>query len=768
MLKRRSKHLALILTLTLLATFVIGIVPASAASGSLKALQAPDVSDDAVEGLGTVLLSVTAGAVKAGDSVTFSLPSDFEFRENLASNSEIVSSWTYAATEGAQPNMFVIPQSYSGDDNGLYGADITLEVLDDNEVQLTVNKVGANNSNFDGYVYLYMGAVYVDSGFDGDIELTASAPSRSGFPNGSVVVGRAGSGQVKLSVTNAPTFTDDTDNVKIRVEESTKGALDEAKESLKFTLPSGFEWTADPEVKSIWGSWTNGIAKDVTVSADGDKLVVKVDKESQEAACFEIKAGITVTDERKAEAGDVEVKVGGKSDVKGDTNLIVGTYGEYGISIKADGETPEVQAGKLEQEIAKIIVKEDVKASLIAGRTVTLRLPAFAKWGEIKESDNNKGVKLEFVDFIGDDGREIKYKVVGESTGAAELKLDKMEIVLEPGAAGDVEIEVGGTAGLAGEKIVVAKAVNTIEMKTDKVAEVRIGTSTEVGDLLITELVDEAISDDADLILDLPEGVRFNGTPTVEVIEGNLDIDEGAIRMAADGGTDDNQVIIPIDNTSTKLSTIKVSNIKLIADRTVPEGNIVIKAKGAAVAEVNVKSEVEDYYTVNSVNDKMQVAGKDAFKLTDGKIFPKTSTAASAVLAKVVTPGATDIKNASSFVVGSTTYTMNGVEKTMDVAPYIKGDRTYLPLRYVGYALGIDDNNIWWDGANQTVTLKSGSTVVQVKIGSNAMLINGAAVTMDVAPEISNDRTMLPIRFLAEAFGHQVGWDATTQTTTID
>ena len=38
--------------------------------------------------------------------------------------------------------------------------------------------------------------------------------------------------------------------------------------------------------------------------------------------------------------------------------------------------------------------------------------------------------------------------------------------------------------------------------------------------------------------------------------------------------------------------------------------------------------------------------------------------------------------------IGSTTYTVNGVEKTMDVAPEITGKRTYVPIRFIGEALG--------------------------------------------------------------------------------
>jgi hypothetical protein len=47
------------------------------------------------------------------------------------------------------------------------------------------------------------------------------------------------------------------------------------------------------------------------------------------------------------------------------------------------------------------------------------------------------------------------------------------------------------------------------------------------------------------------------------------------------------------------------------------------------------------------------------------------------------------------------------------------------------------------------------------------MLVNGVAVTMDVAPEIKDGRTMLPLRFLGNAFGVTTNWDAAVNTVTI-
>lgn len=58
-------------------------------------------------------------------------------------------------------------------------------------------------------------------------------------------------------------------------------------------------------------------------------------------------------------------------------------------------------------------------------------------------------------------------------------------------------------------------------------------------------------------------------------------------------------------------------------------------------------------------------------------------------------------------------------------------------------------------------------TIVKMTIGQSVGYVNGAAKQLDAAPVIQNSRTMLPIRFVAEAFGATVGWDGATSTATI-
>jgi hypothetical protein len=90
-----------------------------------------------------------------------------------------------------------------------------------------------------------------------------------------------------------------------------------------------------------------------------------------------------------------------------------------------------------------------------------------------------------------------------------------------------------------------------------------------------------------------------------------------------------------------------------------------------------------------------------------------------------------------------------------------------MPIRYVGYAMGLTDAQMQWYEATRTVILTKGGTTVVLVIGSNTMFVNGVARTMDVPPEITNSRTCLPIAWVASAFGHTAVWNGATQQVTI-
>ena len=117
------------------------------------------------------------------------------------------------------------------------------------------------------------------------------------------------------------------------------------------------------------------------------------------------------------------------------------------------------------------------------------------------------------------------------------------------------------------------------------------------------------------------------------------------------------------------------------------------------------------------------------------------------------------------FTVGSKSYYVNGKVQTMDTAPFIKNGRTYLPLRFVADAFGVPSQGINW--ADGTATFDFRDKKVSVSPGSKTIVVNGAVVSIDAAPEVVSGRLMLPVRWVATAFGLSVTWNGSQKTVTI-
>ena len=105
-----------------------------------------------------------------------------------------------------------------------------------------------------------------------------------------------------------------------------------------------------------------------------------------------------------------------------------------------------------------------------------------------------------------------------------------------------------------------------------------------------------------------------------------------------------------------------------------------------------------------------------------------------------------------------------------DATPYILSDRTFVPFRAVFEALGAE---VSFDGETQTVTAVRGDTTVVFTIGQTSIDVTANGVTetveADVAPFIdaAYSRTMVPVRFAAQALDCTVGWDSAARTVLI-
>ena len=107
---------------------------------------------------------------------------------------------------------------------------------------------------------------------------------------------------------------------------------------------------------------------------------------------------------------------------------------------------------------------------------------------------------------------------------------------------------------------------------------------------------------------------------------------------------------------------------------------------------------------------------------------------------------------------------VNGNYLNSDVPPIIVDGRTLVPLRVIFEALGAKVN---WNGDTQTVTAGKEGIALSLQIGSNVLFKNGTYITLDVPAQIVNDRTMVPVRAVAESFGADVSWDGNTRTVSV-
>ena len=113
---------------------------------------------------------------------------------------------------------------------------------------------------------------------------------------------------------------------------------------------------------------------------------------------------------------------------------------------------------------------------------------------------------------------------------------------------------------------------------------------------------------------------------------------------------------------------------------------------------------------------------------------------------------------------------INGDIIKTDSEPIIVNDRTLVPVRAAAEALNCD---IAWDSENRAVTVCDGEYLYFMWIDRPNMFKTTSAVLKDgykadVAPMIYNDRTMIPIRAVAELFGAKVDWLSGEKTVTID
>ncbi|WP_168119100.1 N-acetylmuramoyl-L-alanine amidase [Paenibacillus sp. HB172176] len=98
---------------------------------------------------------------------------------------------------------------------------------------------------------------------------------------------------------------------------------------------------------------------------------------------------------------------------------------------------------------------------------------------------------------------------------------------------------------------------------------------------------------------------------------------------------------------------------------------------------------------------------------------------------------------------------LNGKQLISDVAPRIENDRTLVPLAILSEGIGYD---VDWNNDLRMVTVKNDVTTIELIIGQTAVRVNGEIQETEVPPEIIEDRTMVPVRFVGQLLGLEFEW----------
>lgn len=122
----------------------------------------------------------------------------------------------------------------------------------------------------------------------------------------------------------------------------------------------------------------------------------------------------------------------------------------------------------------------------------------------------------------------------------------------------------------------------------------------------------------------------------------------------------------------------------------------------------------------------------------------------------------------ASFVVNQATFTADGQARAMDVVPFVENNRTYVPVRYLAYGLGIPEDGINWGERTQSATLTTtDGKVIIITVGSAILNVDGHEQAIDAPPLLRDGRVFLPVRWVAQAMGYEVTWLEATSTVLV-
>jgi len=258
-------------------------------------------------------------------------------------------------------------------------------------------------------------------------------------------------------------------------------------------------------------------------------------------------------------------------------------------------------------------------------------------------------------------------------------------------------------------------------------------------------------------------------------VKGVLNFEEGESLTASDSGT-----VIVEDTGMIYLNTI-IRDTPSISGSFINEGKVIvtiandelengktyklIKKGGTGSLEIKAKTGLN--YTFSVVEEDGYICLKANEIVEDSKAIPVPEKILEVNGVPTVFVGEhNDIK----IKIDENIFSVNTTDSSAIAPMFIENGRTYLGVRDIADALGVDPMAIKWDDGTKTATISKSGAIVEITQGSSVIKLTYKGyiyeVESDASALIRNDRIYLPFRALFQIFGYTVEWDNATRTIT--
>lgn len=637
-----------------------------------------------------------------------------------------------------------------------------IDVKNDTTAYITLN-AGTFNGWLGGEACVLAIQAYAVETGDVVAEFTSNVTQ---FKKASEVIATAYADEVAIEIEGVRTFvedaTKDTDTIKdITINGLVNDAIDGSK-TITLKLSGNFEYVEESITEDAFKFFNSKATVDIDENeTDKDTIKFTINNLEKDQLTKLTISGLKIKTTKKCNAGDkATITVSSKSfdSVKLEAARMVEEAVTYTVE---DEEVPTIWAGKNydkdsadDTNTLEVAIEENTGDILNTSRKATFTFP--------------EGIEVVDAEFDGVKQGTFKYEIdenvvtiwnYGEKAESDETDMQvKFLLNAAPTFSGDVKVTLGGEFDDVELKVATVKAPYTVEAKTTEVLiDYRY---VPVNEIVITE-AEEGLLEDGDVIALQVEKMDFEDAGSYEVTTGDLDVDV----TINDGKNDVAQLEVEVKDESTEASTVTISGLELYLDRTLPVGGYALQ---------NVKA---DNILWENSTDKKGEDDKDSYEYVpeanqaSNGLFKYKEVTCNDKYVEVVTSGRDNDDSTTNrkivITIGATTMAVGTQTITLDTPAYINAENyTELPLRAVSEAFGA---TVGWDDASRTVTVMMGQRIVSMTIGSKTMYINGTPVQMNTAPEITNERTFVPVRDLANALGiSKIDWNEASQTVTLN